>query len=164
MKKALVFVSIILVLVISISLIGCSLTKSVKVIPECRAVDSMELIVYNAKAESVRFDLTQEEITKLESMFDNLGYLERQYISNPITNQRDEYTLVVNVAKKSAFKKAYTYYIYIGFETNSIYDSMPVITSPEKAFLRVETDSAKYSGSVNEEVLSYLALLKAAAI
>ena len=165
MKKALVLTSIILIIVLSVSLVGCSLTKSVKVIPEGREVDSMELIVFNAKSESVRFDLTHEEVSKLETMFDNLGYLERQYISNPITNERIEYTLVVNVAKKSLFKKAYTYYIYVGFSTNSIIDNVPIITnSPETAFLRVETESSKYSGNVNEEVLSYLALLKAAAI
>ena len=164
MKKSLVIVSTLLIIVLSISLIGCSLTKSVKTIPEGREIESMELIVFNAKAESVRFDLTHEEISKLETMFDNLGYLERQYIANPITNERIEYTLVVNVAKKNIFKKAYTYYVYVGVSTNSIYDNMPIINSPESTFLRVETDSAKYSGKVNEEVLSYLGLLKAAAI
>ncbi len=164
MKKSLVIVSILLIVILSFSLIGCSLTKSVKVIPEGREVESMELIVFNAKAESVRFDLTNEEVNKLSTMFDNLGYLERQYIANPIQNERIEYTLVVNVAKKNIFKKAYTYYIYIGVATNSIYDNMPIINSPESSFLRVETDSAKYSGKVNEEVLSYLGLLKAAAI
>ncbi len=164
MKKSLVIISILLIVILSFSLVGCSLTKSVKVIPEGREVESMELIVFNAKAESVRFDLTNEEVNKLSTMFDNLGYLERQYIANPIQNERIEYTLVVNVAKKNIFKKAYTYYIYIGVATNSIYDNMPIINSPESSFLRVETDSAKYSGKVNEEVLSYLGLLKAAAI
>ncbi|MCR4874910.1 MAG: hypothetical protein K5923_04140 [Clostridia bacterium] len=164
MKKSLVIVSILLIVILSFSLVGCSLTKSVKVIPEGREVESMELIVFNAKAESIRFDLTNEEVNKLSTMFDNLGYLERQYIANPIQNERIEYTLVVNIAKKNIFKKAYTYYIYIGVATNSIYDNMPIINSPESSFLRVETDSAKYSGKVNEEVLSYLGLLKAAAI
>ncbi len=164
MKKSLVIISILLIVILSFSLVGCSLTKSVKVIPEGREVESMELIVFNAKAESVRFDLTNEEVNKLSTMFDNLGYLERQYIANPIQNERIEYTLVVNVAKKNIFKKAYTYYIYIGVATNSIYDNMPIINSPESSFLRVATDSANYSGKVNEEVLSYLGLLKAAAI
>ena len=164
MKKSLVIVSILLIVVLSVSLIGCSLTKSVKVIPEGREVESMELIIFNAKSESVRFNLTNEEVQKLATMFDNLGYLERQYIANPITNEKIEYTLVVNVAKKNMFKKAYTYYIYIGVSTNSIVDNMPIINSPESTFLRVETESAKYSGNVNEEVLAYLGLLKAAAI
>ncbi len=159
MKKSVVF--IILIIILMLSLFGCA-PKSVKVIVEDRSVDSIDLLVFDETSKSVKYTLSGEEQGELIKMLDNLGYMDRLIVPNTIASESFEYSLTINVGKKG-LKKAYSYYVYIDMtETYTI--AGKDITNRKDKYLRVVTDSKKYEGEANQEVINYLKQLKEAAI
>jgi len=158
-KVAIILIAIVVVCVCIFS--GCNATKSIKVFPEDREVSGVTLVVYNSKSESVRYSFTSEEIEKLKTIFGNLGYIERQYISNPIISETFDYILEVNVEKKG-LSKAYTYYVYIGREYSYSVNDTEIINQKESKYLKIKTNSKKYQGEANDEVINYLAFVEAA--
>ncbi len=163
MKRIVLALVLISIIVISLGLSSCSLTKSTKVFVEDREISSIKMIVYTADAQSKEYKFTKEEISSLKKMFDNLGYIERQYVSNPIISESFDYTLEFNVAKKGV-KKAYKYYVYVGRTYTYSIDDKQVLSQTESKYLSIATDQLKYKGEVNEEILNYLSLAKASII
>ena len=160
MKKT-IFLSVLLIIVLTLSLFGCA-PKSTKVIVEDREVGSIDLLVFNDSDQSVKYTLTGEEQGELVKMLDNLGYMDRIILSNTIPSETFEYALTINVNKKG-LKKAYSYYVYIG-KTETYTVAGKDITTTKDKYLRIETDSKKYEGEANQEVINYLKQLKDAAI
>ena len=161
-KKILVCLVCIIVLM-TVVFTACSFTKSTKVIVENRDIESINLIVFDSQNTSHKYELTSGEITKLKDMLDNLGYIEREYISNPIISETFDYTLEVNVAKKG-LKKAYTYYVKIGRVYSYSINNKDILNQKEPTYLSIETNQLKYAGQANEEIVAYLALMKASII
>ena len=159
MKKSIVFV--ILIIILMLSLFGCA-PKSVKVIVEDRSVDSIDLLVFDETSKSVKYTLSGEEQGELIKMLDNLGYMDRLIVPNTIASESFEYSLTINVGKKG-LKKAYSYYVYID-KTETYTIAGKDITNRKDKYLRVVTDSKKYEGEANQEVINYLKQLKEAAI
>ena len=159
MKKT-VLVLVILTMILSLSLFGCNATKSSKVIPENRSVDSIDLLVFNSADQSVKCTLADVERDKLIEMFDNLGYMDRLYITNPVSSESFEYSLTINVAKKG-LKKAYSYYVYIDRTSSYNVNGKNLVDQRDELYLRIETDSKKYEGKCNQEIINYLKQLKA---
>jgi len=159
MKKSVVF--IILIIILMLSLFGCA-PKSVKVIVEDRSVDSIDLLVFDDTSKSVKYTLSGEEQGELIKMLDNLGYMDRLIVPNTIASESFEYSLLINVGKKG-LKKAYSYYVYID-KTETYTIAGKDITNRKDKYLRVVTDSKKYEGEANQEVINYLKQLKEAAI
>ena len=159
MKKSVVF--IILIIILMLSLFGCA-PKSVKVIVEDRSVDSIDLLVFDETSKSVKYTLSGEEQGELIKMLDNLGYMDRLIVPNTIASESFEYSLTINVSKKG-LKKAYSYYVYID-KTETYTIAGKDITNRKDKYLRVVTDSKKYEGEANQEVINYLKQLKEAAI
>ena len=159
MKKSVVF--IILIIILMLSLFGCA-PKSVKVIVEDRSVDSIDLLVFDDTSKSVKYTLSGEEQGELIKMLDNLGYMDRLIVPNAIASESFEYSLTINVSKKG-LKKAYSYYVYID-KTETYTIAGKDITNRKDKYLRVVTDSKKYEGEANQEVINYLKQLKEAAI
>ena len=159
MKKSVVF--IILIIILMLSLFGCA-PKSVKVIVEDRSVDSIDLLVFDDTSKSVKYTLSGEEQGELIKMLDNLGYMDRLIVPNTIASESFEYSLTINVGKKG-LKKAYSYYVYID-KTETYTIAGKDITNRKDKYLRVVTDSKKYEGEANQEVINYLKQLKEAAI
>ncbi len=159
MKKSVVFV--ILIIILMLSLFGCA-PKSVKVIVEDRSVDSIDLLVFDDTSKSVKYTLSGEEQGELIKMLDNLGYMDRLIVPNTIASESFEYSLTINVGKKG-LKKAYSYYVYID-KTETYTIAGKDITNRKDKYLRVVTDSKKYEGEANQEVINYLKQLKEAAI
>ena len=159
MKKSVVFV--ILIIILMLSLFGCA-PKSVKVIVEDRSVDSIDLLVFDETSKSVKYTLSGEEQGELIKMLDNLGYMDRLIVPNTIASESFEYFLTINVSKKG-LKKAYSYYVYID-KTETYTIAGKDITNRKDKYLRVVTDSKKYEGEANQEVINYLKQLKEAAI
>ena len=144
-----------------LSLFGCA-PKSVKVIVEDRSVDSIDLLVFDETSKSVKYTLSGEEQGELIKMLDNLGYMDRLIVPNTIASESFEYSLTINVSKKG-LKKAYSYYVYID-KTETYTIAGKDITNRKDKYLRVVTDSKKYEGEANQEVINYLKQLKEAAI
>ena len=159
MKKSVVF--IILIIILMLSLFGCA-PKSVKVIVEDRSVDSIDLLVFDETSKSIKYTLSGEEQGELIKMLDNLGYMDRLIVPNTIASESFEYSLTINVGKKG-LKKAYSYYVYID-KTETYTIAGKDITNRKDKYLRVVTDSKKYEGEANQEVINYLKQLKEAAI
>ena len=159
MKKSVVF--IILIIILMLSLFGCA-PKSVKVIVEDRSVDSIDLLVFDETNKSIKYTLSGEEQGELIKMLDNLGYMDRLIVPNTIASESFEYSLTINVGKKG-LKKAYSYYVYID-KTETYTIAGKDITNRKDKYLRVVTDSKKYEGEANQEVINYLKQLKEAAI
>ena len=160
MKKT-IFLSLIIIIVLSLSLFGCA-PKSVKVIVEDREVGSIDLLVFDDTAKSIKYTLSGEEQSQLIQMLDNLGYMDRYIVPNAIASESFEYSLTINVNKKG-LKKAYSYYVYID-KTETYTIAGKDITNRKEKYLRIVTDSKKYEGEANQEVINYLTQLKETAI
>ena len=160
-KKVILIVSILMI--VSIMLSACSLTKSSKVIPEDREVESLELLVYNADNEAVKNTLSNVDTQKLLELFDNLGYIDR-YISQldvtkKLTSEEFTYALTVNI-KKKGLKKAYSYYIYIGRTATYTLANKSIETKEDVKYMRIDTGSKKYKGEATEEIVKILEGIK----
>lgn len=159
-KRNLLIILILVLTLTTIVISGCSFTKSTKVIVEDRDIESIEVLFYNSNGESTKYVLTSGEMEDITKLFDNLGYIDRQYVSNPIISETFDYSLKIDVAKKG-LKKAYTYYVYIGRTYSYKVNDKDILNQTESKYLLIETDQLKYKGEVNEEILNYLGLIRA---
>ena len=166
-RKLLVVISIVLVCVMSISFSACSLTKSSKVLPEGRSVESIDLMVYNTSNESVKKTLSEEDRNKLVEMFDDLGFMDRYIpqldLKKKLSSEEFKYVLTINIAKKG-LKKAYSYYVYIGRTATYTAMNKEIFTEEKDKYLRIETDSKKYEGDASQEIVDHLNRLRLAMI
>ena len=162
MTKRLTISIISIIVIISILLSGCSLTKSEKIIPEDREVESIDLLVFNEDKESVKHTLGDIDKDELVEMFNNLGYIDRYIkevdLTKTLSSEEFEYMLTIHIAKKG-LKKAYDYYVYIG--RTSTYTALgKEITNNEPKYLKVDTGKKQFKGDATDEIINLLSGIK----
>ena len=161
MKKIITIISILIVLILGMSLSACSFTKSSKVLPEDREVESIDLLVFNENGESVKQTLTDEQKQSLVTKFNDLGFMDRSVIDlkKTVSSEEFEYALTINI-KKKGLKKAYSYYVYIGRHVTYKVVGKEITTEYEEKYLKIDDGKKQFSGEVTDEIAKELKEIK----
>ena len=162
MNRKLLIISVLAVLIVSVMLSSCSLTKSEKIIPEDRTVESIEMLVFNADQESVKQKLSSADTQDLIEMFNNLGYIDRYIeqvdLTKSIASEEYDYMLTIHIAKKGV-KKAYEYYVYVGRKSTTTVAGKDIVKEEPK-YLKVDTGKKKFKGDATDEIVKLLKSIK----
>ena len=161
MKKIVTILSILIVLILGMALSSCSFTKSSKVLPENRDVESIDILVFNENGESVKKTLSEEEKQSLVEKFNDLGYMDRYVIDlkKTVSSEEFEYALTINI-KKKGLKKAYSYYVYIGRHVTYKVVGKEITTEYEEKYLKIDDGKKQFAGEVTDEIANVLKEIK----
>ncbi len=161
MKKIVTIISILVVLVLGMALSSCSFSKSSKVLPEKREVESIDLLVFNENGESIKKTLSDEEKQSLVEKFNDLGYMDRYIIDlkKTISSEEFDYTLTINI-KKKGLKKAYSYYVYIGRYLTYKAIGKEITKEYDEKYLKIDDGKKQFAGQVTDEIAKQLKEIK----